>query len=449
MLPLICALFYAPLAFGGTTQQTASIIDALLFASFAGWLIGLLLFLRLPSLPGVFWGSIGVLLVIGGCAIANPGFVRVPGSWQLLPIQEEQWLIPSTVDQKTSLASMIHWGALLSAVVVVADLSSHRGVRWLLLKMVALSGLLVSLVGILQKAAESDAMLWATSEESGKVFFGAFRYHTNAAAFLAMSWPASAALWIRSFSTRGHPILRSLWFISFFFTWLGMFVNTSKIGHLVALGGVAILVVAFRKTFFQSSYTAVQKLLSAMVLLVMGVCAVYPAFSLISDRWAEAVTTGGSLSGRLNAYSACTEAIAEGGIWGYGPGTFSLIFPYFTGASMEALGGFWRHAHQDYLQFLIEWGWGGFVTVAVLVFGGVWIGCRIVRDAHQEGRKDISATIGLMALGSVLLIAAFDFPLQIPAIQLLFVVYLAGMWARGGGKEVAPYSATESEPQVA
>lgn len=116
---------------------------------------------------------------------------------------------------------------------------------------------------------------------------------------------------------------------------------------------------------------------------------------------------------------------------------------------MEALGGFWRHAHQDYLQFLIEWGWGGFVTVAVLVFGGVWIGCRIVRDAHQEGRKDISATIGLMALGSVLLIAAFDFPLQIPAIQLLFVVYLAGMWARGGGKEVAPYSATESEPQVA
>lgn len=409
-----------------------------MFASFGGWLTGLVLYLRMPRLPAAFWVGVLSLVAVALCTLANPGFVRASGSWELIPMGGSVAGLPSTVDLETSLPAVVHMGALLAALVVVADLCSVREVRWLFLKIVALCGLLVAAIGVLQKAGESEAMLWATPEQSGEVFFGAFRYHTNAAAFLALSWPASFALWIRSSYLRDSPVARSLWFVTFFFTWIALFVNTSKIGHLVGLSGMIVAVFLFRKTVLRRPETLLQQFLSVLLLFVAGVVAVYPAFSEISTRWTEAVTVGGSWSGRMEAYRTCWAAISDGGIWGYGPGTFSLVFPYFA-ESAQGPGGFWRYAHQDYLQILVEWGWGGFLAFALVVFGGIAGAWRLVRRCRLEGRKEISQTCCLLALGSVLLIAAVDFPLQIPAVQLLFVVYLAGCWS--SRKQTAPEAA--------
>ena len=44
------------------------------------------------------------------------------------------------------------------------------------------------------------------------------------------------------------------------------------------------------------------------------------------------------------------------GSFGFGPGTFSIVFPFLQQEHGGDLDGILRYAHQDYLQTILEWG---------------------------------------------------------------------------------------------
>lgn len=441
LIPIYLAIFLAPLAFGGTTPGTRGAIDVLLGLSFVGWVVHRLwerkgVRMVCPKLCRI---ALLVLICLTVCFLVNAKYVHRPETWAFAALPSAISWLPGTVDRSTSLPIAVHLAAMMGAFLVLGDFCRSREVRWSLLAAIALAGGVVAIIGITQKASGADSMLWVGAERSGDVFFAAFRYHANAASFLNLSWPAALALAVRS-RERGDAGLRlSIWFAVFLVTLVAVFVNTSKAGHLLGILGLLILGVRFRKSVLGSGASPIAIAVGVILVIGLAAFAILPSAMSIFDRWDETVTTGGSIKGRWLAYGACINAIWDSGILGTGPGTFHLVFPYYTTELGGRIAGVWVYAHEDYLQAIIEWGYLGAAAWALLIGGGVWMGIRSVLRARRKRQKEISTSCLLVAMGLALLHALADFPFHIPAIQLLIMIYLTMLWT-GAGRSSRSYT---------
>jgi O-antigen ligase len=121
--------------------------------------------------------------------------------------------------------------------------------------------------------------------------------------------------------------------------------------------------------------------------------------------------------------------LPDAGWHGFGPGTFSLVFPHYTGDQASLIPGIWRYAHDDYLETLLEWGWVASIFWAVIFFGAM---AQLFNQWRR--RRDLSTSDRVLAFTSVLALAgvaahAFvDFPLQIASIQLYAGVCVGLGW---------------------
>lgn len=427
--PLIAAFFYAPLAFGCVTPSTVAVLDQLLALSFVLW-AGLLIFeRRLPRLSLICCGSLIFLTALGTCDALNPLSIFHAETWSFSPLAEAVTWLPGTVDQAASAPVLRHMGALLLGGLVLQDAVAGSRPRWLLFRTVAIAGLVIAVIGMEQKASGAAAMLWSTPERSGTHFFAAFRYHGNAASFLNLSWPAALAVALRSRLIRPGGIVASIDLAVVFFVLAAVFVNTSKAGQILGLTGAFIGIWHFRSQIFEQNIPRSTAVLTG--LLFMGAFAVLVLPGLVSSiaNWSSFIDKGDTLHGRLLAYGACLRALPETGIFGTGPGTFRLVFPFYTNHLGNRIAGIWIHAHQDWLQGLIEWGYTGLAAWAVLYTGAFVRLWRRIRHARDKGVLEITASISLLGLALVLVHSVGDFPLQIPAIQWLVVFYLAVAWS--------------------
>jgi len=427
--PSIAAFFWTPLAFGGTTPFTVAVHDEFLALSFVLWL-GLLLYeWRLPRLALPAALSLLFLIGLGIIHAFNPRSVLEPTFGDLEPIQQLIPWMPGSVDSRSTMEVLIHFGALLLGGLVLHDALSRTKPRWILLRSIALAGLVVALIGMYQKASVAEAMLWTDAENSGQAFFAAFRYHANAASFLNLSWPAALAVFLRSRLTRPVGITTSVDLCVFFFVLAAVFVNTSKAGQIIGIIGVVLMAWRYRGVLLSPNLSRAVTVVLACLLLGVFAIVLLPALVGSLSKWNEFATTGGSLEGRLLAYGVCLTILPDSGFFGTGAGTFRLVFPFYTNELGDRITGFWYHAHQDWLQGLIEWGYAGFAAWVVLFGGAIVRLWKRVREAAAQGQPEITSTIPLLALVLVLGHGLVDFPLQIPAIQLLVVFYLAVGWS--------------------
>lgn len=430
LLPFGAAFFYGPIAFGGTTPETSSYLDWLIGHGFLAWLFVLVGERRLPRPPLAAVAAAGVLVVIGVLQIANPRSFVDPVYGDLTPLPGHIPWLPGSVDVATTGPALRHTVVLLLGGLALADLCVDSNTRWRMLRWVALSGFVVAVIGIWQKASGAEAMLWTTPERSGRNFFCAYRYHANAASFLNLAWPAAFAVWMRSRIENSGSVAASLKLCAFLLTVAAVFVNSSKAGQMLGLLGMSLVVWRFRGELFANAVTRSGAVVLGVFLLLLSAVLVLPGLVTTLSKWNELAADGGSLKGRLYAYNGCIHALSESGWFGTGAATFQHIFPYHTLHLGDLIEGFWLYAHQDYLQTLIEWGWIGGAAWAVIVGGAVFRLAVRVRGARRQGIGEITSTISLLALGLVLLHALADFPLQIPSIQWLFAFYVAQGWLR-------------------
>jgi len=433
LFPAVLGTFFLPLAFGGTTPSTSAIFDGMLVRAFLVWLCVLVLERRLPRLPVVPLVAMSVLAVLAFLQISNPRSFLDPTYGELVPVPDHRAGWPGSVDRDLGVPVLLHLGALFLGGVVLVDSLSGSRARWLLFRSVALAGLIIALVGIWQKASGAEAMLWTTPSRSGETFFGAFRYHANAASFLNLSWPAALAVWLRGRLTRPGSLVVSLDFCVLFFLLAAVFINSSKAGQVIGLAGAALAAWRFRTELVSSPMIS----RSGAVVLGLFLLALFSIFLLPGiltsmEKWSDLGREDSSLRIRLLAYSACVDAISGDPWFGTGAGTFHAVFPYHTLQFEDRIAGFWYFAHQDYLQTLIEWGAVGTAAWVAIYAGAILRLMRRRREARRQDRNEIVASTALIALFMVLVHALVDFPLQIPSIQWLVVFYLSIGWSSPG-----------------
>ncbi|MEM8750430.1 MAG: O-antigen ligase family protein [Pseudomonadota bacterium] len=112
------------------------------------------------------------------------------------------------------------------------------------------------------------------------------------------------------------------------------------------------------------------------------------------------------------------EAIKDHWIFGTGLGTFVAVYPLYE-AREEIVSVYANHAHNDYLELMLE---GGLMFLIPMVSGAV----LIVLRALKKNRMDVLA----LSLAPVLVHSIVDYPLRTFAVALVFSVLAAMVFSR-------------------
>ncbi len=436
------ALIYAPWAYGGTTSASIQIINWLLLAAFILWIIELIVSGRRPALPRLLLFLTVALIGIGGWMTLNAISIYDSDFHTFVPLRNFAPHLTGSIDYTISTAWIVRGALLLCATLFVADLSQSN--RWLLrlwytIGLVAGS---IAFLGLLQKATGARMIFWQSAPPWGvTTFFATYYYHANAGAFLNLVWPLTAGLALRAFTTRSHPAMRAMWVSIFVLTIAAVVANTSRAAQLIAL----LLLIAFSVQLGPALLRKVSRT-NKNVALAGAIAILLPMFALgwashleqPLNRW-QTLSQSVSNDARWLAWRAAVGALPDTGFFGFGPGTFRVVFPFYNSVAINPAPGTWRFLHEDYLQTALEWGWVGGGLWALLFFGGIVIAiCSYKKYAARDWtpRRRLLQPFAIIALVGVALHALVDFPLQIASIQLYVATYLGLCWGSSFWKGV-------------
>ena len=428
----LAALIVAPWMYGGTTATSIVVIDWLLGAALLLWVLELIVNRRLPTFPKLLLVLLTTLVVIGVWMTINARSIYDAEFGTFAAINNFAPHALGSVDYAISVAWMIRAALLIGAVLFVVDLSQDDKCLIQLWVVLAIAAGSISLLGLLQKATGAPAIFWQTPIGSyGSNFFATYYYHANAGAFLNLVVPVIAGFAIWTVARGASPTARMLSVTTGLLVIIGVFSNTSRVAQVIgAVIVVTLLAAVIRpvaRLFVKSEKGGM--VLAAVLVLVAGL-AVAQAVHLDRPimRWQQFVKQLPA-DDRWSADRVALAATRDAKLFGFGSGTFRVVFPHYQEKSAPPLGGIWRFLHNDYLQTILEWGWLGSAAIGVVFFGGIGLGIRnYVRAEGWSTRQRILLPCTLLTLCGVAIHAAVDFPLQILSIQLLVASYLGVCW---------------------
>jgi hypothetical protein len=457
---LLClALFVAPWAYGGTTSETIRLINSLAGEAVICWACFALAARRSPHVPTTPVVATLGLLAIGWSMAANAHWIFDPEYSLFAPVQSWAATMPGSVDRAISLATMVRMTVLFGAMLCAADLSQDQQSLLHLWWTVALAGGSIALLGLVQKASGAETIFWqATAGPPVKTFFATYYYHANAGAFLNLVLPLVIGMTVRVFSKRANPWTRSLSLILTTVVLMSVFANTSRMSQFVAVLLLLALTVRFAPLVARRLWRSERQVAIVGITVALITAGAIAAVSRLEEplqRW-SVLRQQLPINARWEALRAALPAARDAGILGFGPGTFRVVFPYYSGGlsdpSLE-----WRFLHQDYVQTAIEWGLLGSAIWAVLLFGGIAAavgGALTERASRWSARQRLLLPLTVLAIGGAAVHALVDFPLQIASIQLYVAVYLGICWGSvrwdtAGRRTLDPDPADRGKAEIA
>jgi len=183
--------------------------------------------------------------------------------------------------------------------------------------------------------------------------------------------------------------------------WSGIVLSYSRAGLAVSL--VAFVVVALLAT----DRRRVRAVLLVSLLLPTAFL-LWQEIRAPGERFAETETLA-SLGGRIPVWRTALPIAASHPVLGTGLGTFE---PVFQGRQPPTIHGRWDHAHNDWLEALLEGGVGVAVAMALMMI-------LALRSSPGGSFLRVSASAAIVAFA---VHAATDFPSRIPATAVLLAV---------------------------
>jgi len=283
--------------------------------------------------------------------------------------------------------------------------------------------------GLIQFATWNGKIYWFRDPLFARAApFGPFVNKNHFAGFIVMIIPFSLGLMMKSGRIEKKFLYGFLGVVST----IALFFTTSRGGILSFLAGIVVFVLF-------SSRKGISKTILIPICMFVVILAGYLLFfgiSPILERFAESSVTTDS---RLVAWRGTLSAFSDYPVFGSGLGTFQHIFKVYQ---PEGLRLYWNHAHNDYLELLLELGIVG--TLIVMLFFVVVLKTIIKTN---WSRKDVY--LGAAFLSSITTIAfhsIVDFNLHIPSNALLFSLIL-GLGVSFSREEVNDHRKQRAWPQ--
>ena len=454
---LLAALIFAPWAYGCTSADEIATLNEILAIAIVLWLASLLLGVlsrrnRVSdpgyrrSMPRVLLIVASAVLVLGWAMTLNSRSIYDSDFFLFVSRRNILPSAPGSVDAAISAAWMLRATLLIGVTLMIVDLT--RDSRWLLRLWwtIAIAGGSIALLGLLQKATGAQMIFWGKpGERPFETFFATYYYHANAGAYLNLVLPLILGQTAWVLMRPSSPAVKAISLTLALLVIGAVAANTSRMAQLV--GGVLILLLLLgfvRAALRKRGVIEHKTLLLGSLLVVFTLFAIARASHLDQPlkRWSE-LSSQLPADARWLAWRAAQRALGDAGWLGFGPGTFRVIFPYYTSGLGPNIEGIWRFLHEDYLQTILEWGWLGSVLWALLFFSGIAVAVRNLlkpgKATEWRPRYRVLLPVTILALLGIALHALVDFPLQIASLQLYVAVYLGICWGstRWEGKEAA------------
>lgn len=344
--------------------------------------------------------------------------------------------LPGSRDLVSSPIQFFSQLAVFTLMLITID--TARNVRKKLLTAMATCASVLALVGICMKLPELELVkiFWQFETESPyRTVFGPYRNHANAATFLVMGLALSLGILSETQASKDRS-KRTLAFIGTVLIIVAIFTNTSRAGWLLA-AIVAVLFIPKLVSLATRSAHNIQsrlKLLISVAVTVLGIIvAIGITFSADPDRMFKIERATIDLSNRF-PLPLLLEMAEEAPALGFGPGTFSLVFPKYQLSSPELYPSdmYLNEAHQDYFQLYLDWGPIAF-TAWIIIF--LTPGSLTFLSSSKRYRTPMMWAC-FSGTATVLIHACIDFPLQVTSLLLFFSLLLAFLIAESETRSV-------------
>jgi hypothetical protein len=385
-------------------------------------LAGCIIEWRRPAIDSWCAACVGLLLLLGWWMVFN-AHGRYESAGFIVPVQP--WLpgAPGAVDGPVCAAAMWQITAVLLFLLVAIDRAREDVWRWRMLTTLGVTAASIAAWGLLQKAGLLPALAHRVYQES---VFATFDYHGNAGAYLNLGIPALFALAVgkRALSLAGLLICLA-----------GAMANVSRAAMVITL---LLMILLIAGADLRLSARSRRRFAAGVVMAV--ILATLAGGGAAWRRWRD--SSSDTLGPRLLMDQLSLPMARQAGLLGDGPGSFKLLYfnspylpralyrqwivaPYQIGEETSV----YSHAHNDYLQFTIEWGWLGAALWAWLIVGAITIGIQAYNNAVAPQDR-LLLLVALAAVAGVLMHALVNWPLQVASLQLDVAVYLALLLGR-------------------
>lgn len=349
-----------------------------------------------------------------------------------------QWAAGLSVDSGETFRHLLLGGAYCLLFWLVINLFHSRNTLILLLIVLVASGTFQAFFGAFMTLSGTEWLLFGPKEHYRSVVTGTFVNRNHLAGYLEMTLACgiglmlalqntSALTWRNLLETllSGKIILR----LTLAIMVIGLVMTHSRMGNLaffsslLLVGGIYIL--TQRKHRLRNALI-IASLLAIDMLVISQYFGLDRLMERLMNTRIESVVVNGDKilhrnEGRLELFAYAFRQFSERPLTGFGAGSFEASFSGFQG---HAIRGDFDHAHNDYLQFAIEFGLIGVIPLALFV---AFAFCQALRALWQRKSPyhsgvGFAASMGILAL---LLHSTADFNLQIPANAATFILLCA------------------------
>lgn len=189
--------------------------------------------------------------------------------------------------------------------------------------------------------------------------------------------------------------------------------NTAFFASLMVTGGLALLLMNNK-----SRSTTI--LLSSLLVIDIAIVGTFFGVEKVAERLQN---TTASKESRDEVSRDTFQMWQQNPVFGIGAGAFEYTYPAYRGDDVHTRK-LYDHAHNDYLQFLAEYGLVGFMALLIAAGWSFFWAIEAMRKRRSELFKGLgfASTMGMMAIA---IHSTVDFNLQIPANAFMFVLLMA------------------------
>ncbi len=334
-----------------------------------------------------------------------------------------------------TLASILELLAcVLVGFLVLRTVNHRKQIRRIMLVLVGI-GVFQALYGLFELARAHPRLLFYPKSYSLDSVTGTFVNRNHFAGYMEMIIPLALGLIISRLDVFGEPGTP-------FRARLARFVEKGLVQNVLLGAGLVVMAVALLLSNSRSGAVV----LGLSFILVSILAAQHFGHTLFHQAWVRRTvrivlvlivllglyigleTMVGRFEvdkllqdGRPRYWGTVLTMVGQFPIFGIGYGAFGGVYQAYDTTGMEyAL----VHAHNDYLEYLVEMGLAGFGLLAFLVGLIFFKSFRTWSTRHHPEVKGL-ALGGLVSISALFLHSLTDFNLQIPANMLTFAVILA------------------------
>ena len=340
-----------------------------------------------------------------------------------------------SLDPTRSAPQLIHGVALTGVFCLTLLLLRSRRRITILIYTLVISGLCQAVYGSLMTLSAVEYVLFLPKEHYRGLATGTFINRNHLAGYLELCLSVGIGFMIASLNDKSsqgwRDVSRRLLSgllgvkarvrISLVIMVAALVMTHSRMGNTaffasLSMTGVIALVLS------RHASRATVTLLVSLIIIDLAVVGTFFGMEKVVNR-IENTTLSTIRRDEVNIYAV---ELLNDNLWtGTGAGSFYGVFPEYRQEDVGMT--YFNHAHNDYMQFAVEFGLIGFMPLLLVVMTTFIVALRAQRQRRDSLMRGLSFS-SMMAIIAFGIHSTVDFNLQIPANAATFMVLLALAW---------------------